>query len=284
MPLTDGGRARGGAATAAEPGAAAGRSGAPGCSTGGRWQLLLEPQGRSGPENMAVDVALLERADRMGEAFLRLYRFDPACLSLGRNEAAGGYDRAAIARRGVDVVRRPTGGAAVWHEHELTYAVAAPIATFGGLRRAYQAIHARLATVLGTLGVSPTLAPDRPAPPSTALHRPDPCFAAPVGGELLVRARKLVGSAQVRRGGAFLQHGSILLDGSQEIITAVSRKPQAASAATTLSEELGRRITWDEVADAIVAAWGTGITSPNLHQPPPTSITLFSDPAWTWRR
>jgi len=141
-----------------------------------------------------------------------------------------------------------------------------------------------LATVLGTLGVSPTLAPDRPAPPSTALHRPDPCFAAPVGGELLVRARKLVGSAQVRRGGAFLQHGSILLDGSQEIITAVSRKPQAASAATTLSEELGRRITWDEVADAIVAAWGTGITSPNLHQPPPTSITLFSDPAWTWRR
>src|SRR5437762_3323309 len=107
-----------------------------------------------------------ERADRMGAAFLRLYRFDPACLSLGRNEAAGGYDRAAIARRGVDVVRRPTGGAAVWHEHELTYAVAAPIATFGGLRRAYQAIHARLATVLGTLGVSPTLAPDRPAPPS----------------------------------------------------------------------------------------------------------------------
>jgi len=78
---------------------------------------------------MAVDVALLERADRMGEAFLRLYRFDPPCLSLGRNEAAGGYDRAAIARRGVDVVRRPTGGAAVWHEHELTYAVAAPIAT-----------------------------------------------------------------------------------------------------------------------------------------------------------
>jgi len=282
LPLTDGGRARGGAATAAEPGAAAGRSGAPGCSTGGRWQLLLEPQGRSGPENMAVDVALLERADRMGEAFLRLYRFDPPCLSLGRNEAAGGYDRAAIPRLGIDVVRRPTGGGAVWHEHELTYAVAAPIAAFGSLRQAYRAIHQRLLTALRLLGADVALAPDRPTarPPVP----PSACFSQPVGGEVLLRTRKLVGSAQMRRGGAFLQHGSILLDGSQDVIAAVTREPQAASAATTLSEELGRRITWEEVADAIVATWDTGVTSPNLHQPPPTSIAWFSDPAWTWRR
>ena len=282
MPLTDGGRARGGAATAAEPGAAAGRSGAPGCSTGGRWQLLLEPQGRSGPENMAVDVALLERADRMGEAFLRLYRFDPPCLSLGRNEAAGGYGRAAIPRLGIDVVRRPTGGGAVWHEHELTYAVAAPIAAFGSLRQAYRAIHQRLLTALRLLGADVALAPDRPTarPPVP----PSACFSQPVGGEVLLRTRKLVGSAQMRRGGAFLQHGSILLDGSQDVIAAVTREPQAASAATTLSEELGRRITWEEVADAIVATWDTGVTSPNLHQPPPTSIAWFSDPAWAWRR
>ena len=282
MPLTDGCRARGGAATAAEPGAAAGRSGAPGCSTGGRWQLLLEPQGRSGPENMAVDVALLERADRMGEAFLRLYRFDPPCLSLGRNEAAGGYGRAAIPRLGIDVVRRPTGGGAVWHEHELTYAVAAPIAAFGSLRQAYRAIHQRLLTALRLLGADVALAPDRPTarPPVP----PSACFSQPVGGEVLLRTRKLVGSAQMRRGGAFLQHGSILLDGSQDVIAAVTREPQAASAATTLSEELGRRITWEEVADAIVATWDTGVTSPNLHQPPPTSIAWFSDPAWTWRR
>ncbi|PYP49894.1 MAG: hypothetical protein DMD45_12940 [Gemmatimonadetes bacterium] len=263
---------------------AAGRSGASGCSTAVRWQLLLEPQGRSGPENMAVDAALLERADRMGEAFLRLYRFDPPCLSFGRNEASGGYDRAAIARLAIDVVRRPTGGAAVWHEQELTYAVAAPIAALGGLRQAYHAIHGCLAAALRALGVSPTLAPDRPLPPSTALYRPAGCFGSSVGGEILVGGRKLVGSAQVRRGGAFLQHGSILLDGSQDLIQAVSRKPQAASAATTLSEELGRRVTWDEVVEALGRAWRTGVTSPNLPQPPPTSIALFSDPAWTWRR
>ena len=282
MPLTDGGRARGGAATAAEPGVAAGRSGAPGCSTAVRWQLLLEPRGRSGPENMAVDAALLERADRMGEAFLRLYRFDPPCLSFGRNEASGGYDRAAIARLAIDVLRRPTGGGAVWHDQELTYAVAAPIAALGGLRQAYHAIHTRLAAAVRSLGVDAALALHRPAPPSTAFHRP--CFAAPVGGEVLVRARKLVGSAQVRRGGAFLQHGSILLDGSQDVITAVSRKPQAASVATTLSAELGRHVTWEEVANAVMSAWGDEFTSTALHRPTPSSTAWFSDPAWTWRR
>src|SRR5438874_2671850 len=231
---------------------------------------------------MAVDAALLERADRMGEAFLRLYRFDPPCLSFGRNEASGGYDRAAIARLAIDVLRRPTGGGAVWHDQELTYAVAAPIAALGGLRQAYHAIHTRLAAAVRSLGVDAALALHRPAPPSTAFHRP--CFAAPVGGEVLVRARKLVGSAQVRRGGAFLQHGSILLDGSQDVITAVSRKPQAASVATTLSAELGRHVTWEEVANAVMSAWGDEFTSTALHRPTPSSTAWFSDPAWTWRR
>ncbi len=282
MQLTEGGPARGCVAPAGGRARLGGRRDAPTRPSAVPCQLLLEPQGRSGPENMAVDVALLERADRMGEAFLRLYRFDPPCLSLGRNEAAGGYDRAAIARRGVHVVRRPTGGGAVWHEHELTYAVAAPIVTFGSVRQAYRAIHHRLLTALRFLGADVALAPDRPTarPPV----RPSACFSQPVGGEVLVRTRKLVGSAQMRRGGAFLQHGSILLDGSQEIITAVSREPHAASGATTLSAELGRRMVWEEVADAIVATWDTGVTSPNVPQPPPTSIAWFSDPAWTWRR
>jgi len=282
LQLTEGGRARGCVAPAGGRAGLGGRRDAPTRPSAVPCQLLLEPQGRSGPENMAVDVALLERADRMGEAFLRLYRFDPPCLSLGRNEAAGGYDRAAIPRLGIDVVRRPTGGGAVWHEHELTYAVAAPIAAFGSLRQAYRAIHQRLLTALRLLGADVALAPDRPTarPPVP----PSACFSQPVGGEVLLRTRKLVGSAQMRRGGAFLQHGSILLDGSQDVIAAVTREPQAASAATTLSEELGRRITWEEVADAIVATWDTGVTSPNLHQPPPTSIAWFSDPAWTWRR
>src|SRR5256886_4001676 len=99
-------------------------------------QLSLDAAGRSGAENMAIDAALLDRANGEGLSFLRLYRFDPPCLSLGRNEPAARYNHTEIARRGLDVVRRPTGGRAVWHEHEVTYAVAAPVAAFGSLRHA----------------------------------------------------------------------------------------------------------------------------------------------------
>src|SRR2546425_8808837 len=79
--------------------------------------LSICPSGLSGAENMAIDAGLLEQADQTGRALLRLYRFLPSCLSLGRNEPARKrYDRDAIARLGIDVVRRPTGGRAVRSE------------------------------------------------------------------------------------------------------------------------------------------------------------------------
>src|SRR5260370_12795850 len=84
-----------------------------------RWELLVDPTGASGAVNMAIDAGLLALAERTGRAFLRLYRFDPPCLSFGRNEPGAGYDRAAITRLGVDVVSRPTGGPAAVHRQEV---------------------------------------------------------------------------------------------------------------------------------------------------------------------
>lgn len=240
------------------------------------WDLLVDPGGASGATNMAVDQALLDDAARTGTAYLRLYRWSPPCLSFGRNEpAAARYDRAAIERLGADVVRRPTGGRAVWHEAEVTYAVAAPLAAFGSLRQSYIAIHARLAAALQRLGVPATLAP-RPK----ALSRLDAgaCFATAVGGEVVVNGRKLVGSAQVRQGRAFLQHGSILLDGSQDVVSAIRLEPSAVSNHTTLAEALGRPVSFAEVADAICETWPESLASSHLHQPSPTSVTAL--PAW----
>src|SRR5207244_11689587 len=108
-----------------------------------RWRLIREATGQTGAENMAYDAALLGESNVTGQAFLRLYRFDPPCLSVGRNEPADQYDQAAIARLGLDVVRRPTGGRAVWHQDEVTYAVAAPIAVVGWLRHQYHGLHER---------------------------------------------------------------------------------------------------------------------------------------------
>ncbi|MGH7531108.1 MAG: lipoate--protein ligase family protein [Gemmatimonadales bacterium] len=228
------------------------------------WHVIVERDGRPGGENMAADVALLEEAERSGRASLRLYRWDPPTLSFGRNEPVQDlYDLEEIARRRLATVRRPTGGRTVWHEHELTYAVAAPIETFGSLRRAYVDIHQRIATALQSLGVPATLAPHtgRPAPSLRSGQavrpsgRPHACFATPAAGELLVRGRKVAGSAQVRRRTAFLHHGSILLDGSQEIVRAVSRQPSAVSGEITLATVLERTVPFGELAAAIVAAW-----------------------------
>jgi lipoyl(octanoyl) transferase len=232
---------------------------------------------------MAVDEALLAAADRSGDAYLRLYRWAPPCLSFGRNEPAlARYNRPLIERRGLDVVRRPTGGRAVWHEHEVTYAVAAPIAAFGSLLASYRSIHERLADALRTLGLDASLAPARA---SVRLDTgPAACFAAPVGGEVLVGGRKVVGSAQVRHGTAFLQHGSILLDGGQDLVTAVTRRPGSATAspATTLSAALGRSVTFSEVVGAIVGTWNASFA--HAERPSIRPRSAFADPDWTWRR
>jgi lipoyl(octanoyl) transferase len=202
--------------------------------------LIVDAQGRSGIDNMAADEALLEDALQSGRAFLRLYRWDPPTLSVGRNQSIQ-----RLVGDDIPVVRRPTGGQAVWHEHEVTYAVAAPVAMFGSLRNAYRDIHARIATALRSLGVDAVLASPPAVRPSRE-SRPAACFAVSVGGEILVQDRKLVGSAQVRRGHAFLQHGSILIDGAQ---------PSSFNGETTLRALLGRSVSFGEVADAITKTW-----------------------------
>jgi ABC-type transport system substrate-binding protein len=244
------------------------------------WHCLVDGQGRSGAHNMALDDALLRDAGRTGRTFLRLYRWSPACLSLGRNEPAlVRYDRATIERRGIDVVRRPTGGRAVWHDDEVTYAVAAPVTVFGSLAASYAEIHTRLAAALRTLGVSAELAPARRVSGLGA----GACFSAPVGGEVTVLGRKVIGSAQVRLGSAFLQHGSILLGGSQAGIDTVSRQPSAVSSATSLSEALARPVTFAEVAQAIVATWGSTIIPAVPYRPLPSAsmVIAFGSPRRT---
>jgi lipoate-protein ligase A len=203
---------------------------------------MVDPEGRSGIENMQIDESLLDAAAHSGDRFLRLYRWDPPTLSIGRNQSADG-----LIRDGIAWVRRPTGGQAVWHEHEVTYAVAAPIAVFGSLRNGYRMIHEHIATALRSLGAAAALA-GRPAVGPSG--RPASCFAVPAGGEILVEGRKLVGSAQVRKRDAFLQHGSILLDGSQRLV--------ANAGGETLARVLGRRVTFDEVAAAVIAHWPSG--------------------------
>ena len=232
-----------------------------------------------------MDDAILRKAQR-GAAILRLYRWSPPCLSFGRNEPAiARYDPASIARLGIDTVRRPTGGRAVWHDDEVTYAVAVPIAMFGSLRASYIKIHTMLVSALRSLGVPAELAA-RPAGRMAPLTS-GACFTAPVGGEVVAGGGKLVGSAQVREGTALLQHGSLLLANGQDMVGRVTRNAQNRSMAISLSELLKDPISFDEVADAVVRAaqraWRGNWTTCETN-----GLTRggdrFTDPAWTWRR
>ena len=179
------------------------------------WRLIIDGD-LTGARNMARDVAMLEAvADGEAPPALRLYGWHPPCLSLGRHQGIEAADLEFCRAEGVDVVRRPTGGRALLHHLELTYAVIAPLNQGPlprGLQEAYRTICAALVRAMRALGVDAELTGGEvnlqlPNPKTTI-----PCFEAPAGGEVVVGSRKLIGSAMRAHGGAILQHGAILLD------------------------------------------------------------------------
>ena len=240
---------------------------------------------------MALDEALMARARRTGEHVLRVYGWSEPTLSLGRNQRAiGVYLTAELERRGIGVVRRPTGGRALLHHREVTYSVTAPCAADAGLTAEYSRINLLLGSALATLGVDVAVAAPtrRSAPPGAT-----PCFAEPARGELTFGGRKLVGSAQWRHDGALLQHGSILVDDDQASIPALMREPVTlAGPAATLRDALGRAPVLSEVAEALFAAVRTHLDPRALPLEREEALTQdterlairFRDDTWTWRR
>ena len=182
------------------------------------WRLIDSGPG-PGAWNLALDEAIFDAVrERRSPPTLRLYGWEAPTLSLGyAQDAARDLDHAACAAAGIAVVRRATGGRAVLHDREVTYSVAVPAGTtpFGaGLDAAYRAVAAGLLAGLRLLGVDASLAPAGRGRASGPRH--PGCFAAASRHEILADGRKLVGSAQRRSGGAFLQHGSILLESHGE--------------------------------------------------------------------
>lgn len=249
-----------------------------------------------GPWNMAVDHALMASA-RGGEVTLRFYRWDPPCLSLGRNQRARDrYDPEEAARRGVDVVRRPTGGRSVFHDRELTYALSAPADLWGGLRESYGRVNGALRRGLDRLGVPVDVAGEReeraPGPGSRA------CFRDPLPGEVTAAGRKLVGSAQWREDGALLQQGSLLLADDQSVVEELrsdsdgDAEPSGSSGAASVAEFLDPAPSFDRVAGALRAGFGEefgmeirdGELGDGERERARRLRERYRDDEWTWRR
>lgn len=260
------------------------------------WRLLVSPA-LSGAENMALDEALMTRARESGETVLRVYSWRAPTLSFGRNQAArGAYDPARATERGVEVVRRPTGGRALLHHREITYSVTAPVVNDEPLGAAYARINRLLLDGLRRLGVRELHAaePGARAPLPTGA----PCFETPTAGELVAGGAKLVGSAQYREGGALLQHGSILVDDDQTTLLAelATRPLDGVPAPATLRQLLRRAPDVQEVADALfdaVRALEDGGARPFVADEDALEALAtraaalrprYEDAGWTWRR
>ena len=181
---------------------------------------------------MAVDEAVLHAlADGLGQPTLRFYQWDPPCLSLGYNQPWAEVDEAACARLGYTWVRRPTGGRAILHTDELTYSVLVPVEdprVAGGIVESYRRLSTGLLAGLRNLGAEVFQAQ------MGAMANPDQgavCFDTPSHYEITVTGRKLVGSAQVRRRGVVLQHGTLPLRGDLGRIFGCLRAPEPSPAA-----------------------------------------------------
>lgn len=258
-----------------------------------RWSLI-EDVPLPGAVNMARDHALTE-ALPPGVALLRLYGWSTPTVSFGRNEPVRGrYDVEGMLSAGLDVVRRPTGGRAVLHHRELTYAVALPIRALGGVRRAYARIHRALGRGLASLGVSAGIA-DGGGEASVRGVDAGPCFGHPAPGELVALGRKLVGSAQVRMGSALLQHGSILIENDQGGLLRWTAGPTDRGGGVSLAELIGGAPSVREVRAAVRVGFAEEFGAPDrgahwgVETPAgPEAVgrleEVYRSDSWTWRR
>ena len=216
-----------------------------------------------GAWNMAADEAMLvEHAQESILPTLRFYAWKPAAVSLGyfqRTERE--IDLNVCTNRGIDVIRRLTGGRAVLHDAEVTYSLVVkenePYIP-QGITASYLFFSRGIAAGLARLGVPACLQDPRP---SMGASRSPACFDAPSHYELTVGGRKLVGSAQLRRDGVLLQHGSILLKFDPAALTGLfvlaeqeqrdEVTAELSRRATSLAETTGKSFSFDEVAAAI---------------------------------
>lgn len=188
------------------------------------WRLLIHPPA-PGAYNMAVDEAILLAHSR-GEVppTLRLYRWDPPAVSIGFSQnLSRKVDEGRCRNLGIGIVRRPTGGRAVLHDKELTYSVVISLGLLpGSVLETYKFLSTGLLAGIKSLGLQAKIE-DKPVK-STNPGSPA-CFDSASWYEIEVSGRKLVGSAQTRRKGVLLQHGSVLLDFDSAMLQQVMFTP-----------------------------------------------------------
>jgi len=220
-----------------------------------QWRVIID-EAADGPWNMAVDRAVLAaHAGGTAPPTLRLYRWDPPTVSLGRFQKTADVDAGYCAANGIGICRRPTGGRGVLHADEVTYSIVVGVRDGlpRGVRDSYRFLSTALAEAYRALGVDAALtARDRGM-------RSGACYLHATAADLSLGAAKLSGSAQVWDRESCLQHGSFVIsrDLAREAgVFALDGDGAGAlaSAATTISEVLGGRPAEVEIIGAVRGA------------------------------
>jgi lipoyl(octanoyl) transferase len=243
-----------------------------------QWRLLITPPSQ-GAWNMAVDEAILEAVEQKNVLpTLRLYAWDPPCLSIGYAQPSADIDLPRLFALDWHWVRRPTGGRAILHTDELTYSVIAPFSdprVSGGVLESYQRLSYALLTALHVLQIPAISQPGKS--PVNNQENGAVCFEVPSNYEITVQGKKLIGSAQARRKNVVLQHGTFPLRGDLTRITQVlaftdeSARSDAAlrllSHATTTEGFLGTGVSWQEAVDAVIFGFQSELNLDFIREP-----------------
>lgn len=204
----------------------------------------------TGKENMQIDSDLLDFAikNELKEPIFRLYGWEPACVSLGRNQKDDFLDYELLKSKNIDVVRRLTGGRALLHDNEITYSFICPesfLQNGSHIVSSYKEISQILIDKFKKLGIDLDFGTSKPI--KTGF---DYCMLISTGADLCYKEKKLIGSAQCRSHGYILQHGSILYDYDKKLLEEIFKEKVSTDEITSI-KEINPKLSKEEIIDIL---------------------------------
>lgn len=211
---------------------------------------IIPYETRTGKENMQIDSDLLDFAikNELKEPIFRLYGWEPACVSLGRNQKDDFLDYKLLKSKNIDVVRRLTGGRALLHDNEITYSFICPesfLQNGSHIVSSYKEISQILIDKFKKLGIDLDFGASKPI--KTGF---DYCMLISTGADLCYKEKKLIGSAQCRSHGYILQHGSILYDYDKKLLEEIFKEKVSTDEITSI-KEINPKLSKEEIIDIL---------------------------------